>query len=50
MNLLLTTNLDDINNSVIKTIVLFAILIYLLLFVEVYIVNFKLFKKGVNVE
>ena len=50
MNLFLTTNLDVINISVIKTIVLFAILIYLLLFVVVYIVNFKLFKKGVNVE
>lgn len=50
MNLFLTTNLDVINISVIKTIVLFAILIYLLLFVVVYIVNFKLFKKGVNVD
>ena len=50
MNLFLTANLDVINISVIKTIVLFAILIYLLLFVVVYIVNFKLFKKGVNVE
>ena len=48
MNLFITN--DVVNIDMIKLIIYLAIIIYTITFVIVYIVNLKLFKKGVNVD
>ncbi len=48
MNLFITNNITDIN--IMKTMMYIAIIIYIVYIAVLYVVNVKLFKKGVNVD